>query len=646
MLLPSELALYAPALTHLARSWAASGALVVRLTAEASSEQGEGVSLLLHGEPTDDLRSNRVLLPIPGRPWFFEILSAAGIDENRLACEIEIVVRLSQREQEVNGLAAALAEANDQLVGFYDLASQTARAVNRGDLLAGMVERACSFGSFPAAVIMSAGQVYQHGSPRLLPILRHEAALPRGGVTVRRSEETGHPFDISIQRIGENSETLVVAGAVGTHLTQPQLRNLKAFASALGLMVELAGMHERALANAVIDRDVSTAATLAAQVLPSVVPDVPGLEIAGRSDPARLAAGDFYTYVLTDDALVAFTGDVSGKGLGAALVMTMVASAATTIAHRERGADPARLLQTLSNEVFGYLSETGVMVTLVCARWQVGADVIHVANAGHSPVLVRTEGTVRQVGVTAPPLGVVADLGSEVLELPFGEDDYLFLGTDGLVEQENREGLQIGYDHLLELVSTSRASSAQDLVSTVFARVDAHGAGTSQDDDRTLLVLHRQKEQPDLMSHSMEVPATLEALRAIPPFIENWLAQKLNSTQIGLLMPRIELAVQEVAVNVVRYAYGFDEESANEKGNPESFLIDLVCHDDLVEVAIVDKGDAFDPDSVQDPDPDEPQVGGYGLMIVRQLTSQFDIERTDAGNVTRLGFNIPLQVAV
>jgi serine phosphatase RsbU (regulator of sigma subunit) len=256
-------------------------------------------------------------------------------------------------------------------------------------------------------------------------------------------------------------------------------------------------LHEQELARAVIERDVATASALAAQALPKRMPTPAGLEVLGRCDPARLASGDYYSIIEFDDRLVFAAGDVSGKGLPAALVMTMVSSATKAAALRVRSTRPDELLLAISADVYDYLDDTGMFVTTVVGTWHFGSDVVHLANAGHSPVMMMHAGhhgavpSVQTIKPSMPPLGVLPNPRPTVVELPFVEGDTLLFGTDGLAEQLDDNGTQLGYETLCELLLETRGDPIASVMASLFARVEGHGAGVVQDDDRTALLLRR-----------------------------------------------------------------------------------------------------------------------------------------------------------
>ncbi|MEM7286039.1 MAG: PP2C family protein-serine/threonine phosphatase, partial [Actinomycetota bacterium] len=212
-----------------------------------------------------------------------------------------------------------------------------------------------------------------------------------------------------------------------------------------------------------------------------------------RSYPARLASGDYYTYAATTNGLMFAVGDVSGKGLSAALVMTMVSSATTAATNRDVTGDPARILADVSADVYDYLSDSGVFVTTAIGVWDAHESTLKVANAGHSPVLHCHGDRTTSIPPAVPPLGVLPDVAHEPIELVFEPGDALLFGSDGLAEQEDAHGRQLGYDALDALLISHRPDGASALVDRLFDAVERHGAGQPQDDDRTALVVARRE---------------------------------------------------------------------------------------------------------------------------------------------------------
>jgi sigma-B regulation protein RsbU (phosphoserine phosphatase) len=207
-------------------------------------------------------------------------------------------------------------------------------------------------------------------------------------------------------------------------------------------------------------------------------------DVRAVSRPARAFTGDFYFTHKHDDRLWFALGDVSGKGINAAVVMAMIQEELeqriTSCANK--GCDPATTMTRLheflrpllpankfASAVIGYASDDGHLV---------------VANAGHpSPILVRRDGSTDLVDSTGPVVGILpaAEWRSSVRLIDRG--DTLVLYSDGVIEAESPDGDEFGMERLR---LAARAADADAIVSAV----DAHAAG-ARGDDLTLVVVRR-----------------------------------------------------------------------------------------------------------------------------------------------------------
>lgn len=385
-------------------------------------------------------------------------------------------------------------------------------------------------------------------------------------------------------------------------------------------------MRVEAIERARATRELEAAAWLAQSSLQRALPEVEGLGISARTVPAREAGGDFYLCETSDDLVWAVVGDVAGKGLPAATVMTKaLAATRVAIARADADPDPGAVLAAVGAELFDYLAQVGLFVTAVAAVVDPTTGTLSMANAGHTPVLLAQRDACRPVPASCPPLGVLPSISPKVLTATLEEGDVLLLGSDGLVEQEDGRGRMLGQDLLCELLATLRGRDAETARRLVEAQVDTWRAGREQGDDTTLMVLVRGGSAPHL-----DVEPTAADVRRVGP----WLAEVLETlpaAEAATLQGRFELALHEVCMNVVDHGR-----------LPEGARISLEARigEDDVTVTVRDRGVEVDLDAVPEPVPGQPQVRGYGVMIARQLLDVLELtreERADGvGNLWRL----------
>lgn len=209
--------------------------------------------------------------------------------------------------------------------------------------------------------------------------------------------------------------------------------------------------------------------------------------------PAKGVGGDLYDYFyLSDDELVITVGDVSGKGIPAALFMAVTQTL-------NRGAAVGNLsageIVTRINSALERGNDMMMFVTLFFGVLNVRTGVMHYANAGHNPPLVRgADGTVRRIsGIQGPPLGVSGAIyATATCRLASGETFIAY--TDGVTEAFDPDGNQFTMARLEKLVAELPPNALPEkVVNAILAAVTKHAAGAEQSDDITLLALHMHR---------------------------------------------------------------------------------------------------------------------------------------------------------
>ncbi|MCU0961761.1 MAG: SpoIIE family protein phosphatase [Pirellulaceae bacterium] len=221
---------------------------------------------------------------------------------------------------------------------------------------------------------------------------------------------------------------------------QEDLEVLLAVAAQAGIAIDNAQMHETALRQRVIERDLTLANEVQQGFLPDSRPDVPGYEFFDFYRPALQIGGDYFDYLrLPDGRLAVIVADVVGKGVAAALLMAKLsAEARFCLASGGNAADAISMLNGRLCRMHLDRFVTAVLVLLDAAAHEVS-----IANAGHMAPLLRTrQGRVVEPGadVTGLPLGILEDLRYEAASVRLAAGDTLTLYTDGLNDAVNAEG--------------------------------------------------------------------------------------------------------------------------------------------------------------------------------------------------------------
>jgi len=222
-------------------------------------------------------------------------------------------------------------------------------------------------------------------------------------------------------------------------------------------------------------------------LLPSRLPANGPIEGAASWRPAQAASGDFY-YVDEDPAgaVVACIADVSGKGVGAALLMANVQAALE--ANVEMGTRPAALCARL-NQFVARHAVAGRYVTFFAARLDAAAGSMAYCNAGHPAALVvRGNGHVERLSQGGPVLGIFGEREFEESEVALGAGDRVILFTDGVNETWSPAGEEFGEERILAAARAASGTGAEETQHTILDALDAFAVGNYHDDVTTVVL--------------------------------------------------------------------------------------------------------------------------------------------------------------
>ena len=242
-----------------------------------------------------------------------------------------------------------------------------------------------------------------------------------------------------------------------------------------------------------IEQELGIANEIQQSLLPPAQPTWPNLDVVCYSVPAREVGGDLYTYHAFNadnsaDKYGLVVGDVSGKGMAAALIMAVtLASFQSTVAAQE--VPPGDLLSALDKSILPYTDATRQNCAMVYAVIDHG--VLRVVNAGCIPPIVKqTDGSVHWVEATGLPLGMglVEDFGYEEATLQLSKGDVIVLTSDGVVEATNVTEELFEFERLEQVVAAGPTTSAQAMLDHIRAEVDNFIGDMELQDDVTIVV--------------------------------------------------------------------------------------------------------------------------------------------------------------
>jgi len=239
-----------------------------------------------------------------------------------------------------------------------------------------------------------------------------------------------------------------------------------------------------------LEREILMARDVQRAMIPESSPNLKGFEIAARLEPALNLSGDFYDYVpISDKRLGMMIGDISGKGIRAAMGMAAARSILRSVSRR--GGGPSRVLRDANMRLHRDLGSQ-LLLTLVYGVFDAETKTFQYCNAGHnSPLLVRASGKWRALKTGGLLLGVFdkQQYKSETLHLEKG--DVIFFYTDGLVEAHTPlpQRVEYGESRILDFLLKHRHLRAPALIEAAFEQVKEFTSGAHQHDDLTLVVV-------------------------------------------------------------------------------------------------------------------------------------------------------------
>lgn len=376
-----------------------------------------------------------------------------------------------------------------------------------------------------------------------------------------------------------------------------------------------------------IDTELSLAASIQSGSIPSrfpAFPDRKDFDIYASMTPAKEVGGDFYDFfLLDDDHLALVIADVAGKGVPAALFMMVTNILVNERAHM--GGSPGEVLSFVNKRVCEH-NPAEMFVTVWLGILELSTGKLTASNAGHeAPAVKRGSGDFELIksrhGLV---IGAMENARYKDIEIQLKPGDKLFLFTDGVPEATDGDDRMYGIDRMLETLNRHKDESPRQIIDGIRENVSEF-VGTAQPfDDLTALCVELKEGVVDRMLFK----ADQKQLEQVNDFIGRHLSDAGCSPKVRM---QIELAVEEIFVNIALYAY------REEQGQVE---IVLNLNADVLELTFKDSGVPFNPLIKADPDTtlsaDKRAIGGLGIFIVKKNMDDVTYDYIDGFNVLKI----------
>ena len=382
-----------------------------------------------------------------------------------------------------------------------------------------------------------------------------------------------------------------------------------------------------------MEGELQTARAIQMSMLPKQFPPFPernDLDVFAQLTPAKEVGGDLYDFYIRDEKLFFCIGDVSGKGVPAALVMAVTRGLFRSFSARE--SNPAKIIANI-NDAITQRNETEMFVTFFLGVLDLPSGRLHYCNAAHCPPILFGKEMGLLPIIPNVPLGIIPKFKFQSQETKLTTNTNIFAYTDGLTEATDSAPALYGEERMLQVAEQLHKQSfitPKEVLHEIENSVKEFVGSAEQSDDLTMLSIQYLCLQRDIkLKRSLTLPNDIETIPQLNVFIDQAAEDAPLPPDLSM---SLNLAIEEAVVNVMSYAYP--------RGTHGDVIIDLFVTDQQLTIAIIDQGIPFDPTSQVEADTslsvEDRPIGGLGIYLVRQLMDSINYERIDGKNVLTL----------
>ena len=388
-----------------------------------------------------------------------------------------------------------------------------------------------------------------------------------------------------------------------------------------------------------IHQELQVAALIQQTLLPKELPAIAGWHVDAFYRPARAVGGDFYDFIaLEDGRLGVVIGDVTDKGVPAALVMATCRSMLRAAAQRHTS--PSAVLADVNDGLVPEIPPA-MFVTCLYAIIDTDAGNIVFANAGHNLPYVRNDGGVVELRATGMPLGLMPGMPYDEATYEMSPGEVMVLTSDGITEAHSAEGEMYGFARLMARVE--RRPINDDVLNAVVSDLEAFtGEDAEQEDDITLVVVKRTSSA-QASAETFEGRRQVLAKFAIPSEEGN---ERIAIAKVTAAID--DLGLEPARLERLKTAVGETVMNAIEHGNENRAELDVgvqVCaNEDSVSVLVSDQGgDRVIPEAAV-PDLEAKLAGeqtprGWGLFLIEKMVDEVRSSSDGATHTIELVMN-------
>jgi len=371
-------------------------------------------------------------------------------------------------------------------------------------------------------------------------------------------------------------------------------------------------------------------------MLPKTFPPFPerrDLDIFAAITPAKKVGGDFYDFFFLDENRLCFAiGDVSGKGVPAALFMAVIKTLFKAIAGRVQ--NPGEILSTVNREICRD-NDSQMFTTLFCGILDTRTGEIRYSNGGHNPPYHLSRAGVQQVPKTGGRvLGLLEETTYAGSRLVLGPGETLLLYTDGVTEALDPAEQFFSERRLESILTQINFASAREQIEHLTREITLFAAGAEQADDITTLAI---RFLGPAGSNNGELQFTLKNRIAEIAALGERLGEFAAVHQLTPnVLHDLNLALEEAVTNIISHGYSDHRE--------HEILVCIRVESGAVIAELKDDARPFNPLTVPEADAtkplDERTAGGLGIHLMRKLMDGIEYQRLEDGNLLIMKKNL------
>ena len=267
-------------------------------------------------------------------------------------------------------------------------------------------------------------------------------------------------------------------------------RILSIIATQSAQVVENARLYDEEQSLKMIEEELKIANDIQTRLLPKTNPQINGFDIASKSVPAKEVGGDYYDFIKIDkNNIVICLGDISGKGMPAALLM---ANLQATLRGQALFTSSAGECLTRANKLLYHSTDRQNFATLFYGILDSSNDTFRFSNAGHNPpFLINSKNEITQLTKGGTVLGFMEDFQFEEDFINLKKGDTIIIFSDGITEALNKNSEEYGEERLLSIIQNSTLLEAEIIIEKVFESVKSHVQDAPQSDDITIVIIKK-----------------------------------------------------------------------------------------------------------------------------------------------------------